>query len=98
MAAGFFVHGQVIRLRRQEHVEEVLAGFDHQMRVKHGVRIAAAQRLHERGAVGKVGHEVPVHHVDVQPVEIAVQRIDRRADRKRVGGKQRRGDEHGFYL
>ena len=40
---------------------------DHQMHVERlgGVR---AQRLHHRRADGDVGHEMPVHHIDVDPV------------------------------
>ncbi len=50
-----------------ERLEILIARRDHQVRVKNlfGVR---AHRLDDVGAVGNVGNEMPVHHVEMDPV------------------------------
>ena len=50
-----------------EGLEIGVAGRDHQVDVEHflGVR---AQRLHDRGSDSDVRDEMPVHHVDMNPV------------------------------
>src|SRR5262249_59021975 len=69
------------------------AGGDHQVHVEHlfGVR---AQRLHHVGTDGDIGHEVPVHHVDMHPVGAGgVERAHLLAELGEVGGQDRRGDD-----
>ena len=47
---------------------EVATGFGHHQMAVEIERRMAAQRRHHRRTDGHVGHEVPVHHVDVEPV------------------------------
>ena len=59
-----------------------------------GLARVRAQRLHHRRADREVGHEMAVHHVDVDPVGAG--RVDRAhflAQPGEVGGQDRRGDE-----
>jgi hypothetical protein len=73
-----------------------IAGRDHQVHVEHlfGVR---AQRLHHVGTDGNIGHEVPVHHVDMDPVGAGgVERTHFLAELGEVGGQNRRGDDEGM--
>ena len=67
MRAGLGMDGDVIAAGLGEGFEIGIAGRDHQMRVEDllGVR---AHRLDDVGAVGNVGHEMPVHHVEMDPV------------------------------
>ena len=64
MRARLRMHGDVVAAGLRERLEIGIAGRDHQMRVEDllGVR---AHRLDDVGAVGDVGNEVPVHHIDL---------------------------------
>ena len=53
-----------------------------------------AQRLHDRRPDGEVGHEVPVHHVDVEEVGLVGHAVDVAPERREVGRQDRRGDLH----
>ena len=61
------MHGDDVGAGLREGFEIGVAGSDHQVDVEHflGVR---AQRLHDRGSNGDIRDEMPVHHVDVNPV------------------------------
>ncbi len=88
---------EAIRARLGEGLEIGVDRRDHQMHVERlsGVR---AQRLHHRGADRDVGDEMPVHHVDMDPV--GARRVDRAhllAQPREVGGQDRRGDANGLY-
>ena len=67
MRAGFGMHGDVVAAGFGKGLEIGVAGRDHQMRVKDllGVR---PHRLDDVGAVGDVRHEMPVHHIEMDPV------------------------------
>src|SRR3546814_13958464 len=63
---------------------------DHQMHVEHPVGVRA-QRLHDGGADRQVGHEMPVHDVDVNPVGAGVgDGADLFAQPREVGGPEDR--------
>src|SRR3954453_22536580 len=64
---GFGMHSDVIAAGLRESLEIGIAGRDHQMRVENlaGVRTHGPDDL---GPVRNVGHEMPVHDVEVNPV------------------------------
>ena len=88
MRTGFGMHGDVVAAGFGKGLEIGIAGRDHQMGVEDllGVR---AHRLDDIGAVGNVRHEMPVHHVEMDPVGAG--RIDR-ADLFAQPGEIRRQD------
>ena len=50
----------------------------------------AAQRPDQRSAEGQVGHEVPIHHVDVEPLRAAGHRpLDLFAKPAEIGAQAR---------
>ena len=61
------VHRDDVGTRFGEGVEEGINGGDHQVDVE---RLCAvwSERLHHRGPDRQVRHEMPVHHVDMDPV------------------------------
>src|ERR1043166_5281039 len=64
------------------------------MTVENGVR-PGAQRLDHRWAEGHVGHEVSVHHVEVDPVSPGRKNVvDFLAEPGEVGRQDRRRDQH----
>ena len=93
MRSGFGMHGDDIGARLGEGFEIRIARRDHQMHVENllGVR---AERLHHVGADGDVGHEMPVHHVDMDPV--AARLVDGAhflAQPREIGGENRWGND-----
>ena len=77
----------------REGVEEAIDWRDHQMDVERFLRVRA-ERLHHNGADGEVGHEVAVHHVDMDPVGAGL--VDRAhfiAEFGEIGGKDGRRDD-----
>ena len=55
-----------------------------------------AQRADQRGAEGQVGHEVPVHHIDMQPVGAAFRGpLDLLRQPAQIGAQNAGGDPHG---
>ena len=91
--AGLGMDGDDVGARLGEGVEERVDRRDHQMDVERlgGVR---AKRFDHRRADGEVGHEMPVHHVDVHPVGAGrVHRAHFLAEPGEIGGQDRRGDE-----
>ena len=66
---------------------------DHQMHVERLGRMGA-QRLHHGGPDGDIGHEMPVHHVDMNPIRArCVDRADFIAKAREIGGEDRGGDQ-----
>jgi hypothetical protein len=68
---------------------------NHQMDVE---RLCAvrAQRLHHGRADGDVGHEMAVHHIDMDPVAACfVDRANFFTQTREIGGQDRRGDTDG---
>ncbi len=67
MRARFGMYGDDVGPRLGEALEIGIGRRDHQMHVENlpGRR---PDRLHDRRAEGDVGHEMPVHHVDMDPV------------------------------
>ena len=61
------VNGDVVGARLGEGFEIGVAGLDHQVAVERLVGMRPQRRDHRR-AEGDVGHEMPVHHVEVDPV------------------------------
>ena len=93
MRAGLDMHGDDVGAGLGEGFEIGIAGRDHQMHVERllGER---AQRLHHVRADGDVGHEMAVHHVDMDPVGAGgLDRADFLAQFGEVGRKDRRRDE-----
>ena len=87
------VHGDDIGAGLGECFQIRIAGRDHQMHVEHFLGVAA-QRFHHVRADRDVGHEVAVHHVDMDPVGAG--RIDCAyflAELGEIGGQDRRGDD-----
>ncbi len=71
MRAGFGVHGDDVGAGFGERLQIGIAGLDHQMDVEDLIAVRA-QRLHDIGADGDVGHEMAVHHIDMDPVASGV--------------------------
>ena len=67
MRAGLHMHGDDVGAGLGEGFEIGIARRDHQVHVERLVGVLA-QRLHDVRADGDIGHEMPVHHVDMHPV------------------------------
>ena len=84
------MHSDDVRARLGEGLEKGIDRGDHQMDVE---RLGGvwAQRLHHCRAKGDVGHEMPVHHVDMNPVGTGgIDRAHFLAQAGEVGRKDRR--------
>ena len=97
MRACLRMHQDVVGTGVGERRDERIDRRDHQMHVERqrGVR---AQALQDRRAEADVRHEMPVHHVEMQPV--GARRLDRRhlvAQSREIGRKEawRDGDSGG---
>ena len=76
-----------------EGFEKAIDRGDHQVDVE-GLGGVRAQRLHDSRADGEVRHEMPVHHVDVDPVRPGgIDSADFLAQPCEIGREDRRGDE-----
>lgn len=95
--AGLVMHGDAVRAGLRERIEIRIDGGDHQMDVE---RLGgdAAHRLHDRGAERDVGHEMPVHDVDMDPVGAGrIDGADLLTQFGEVGGQDRGGDADGLH-
>ena len=93
MRAGLRMHRDVIAAGFRERLEIGIAGRDHQMRVEDLLRVRP-QRLDDVGTVGDVRHEMPVHHVEMDPVGAGrVDRADLVAEFRKVRRQDRRRDD-----
>ena len=95
--AGFGMDGDDVRAGLGEGIQEQIDRRDHQMDVERLFAVRA-QRFHDRGADRQVRHEMPVHHVDVDPVGAG--RVDRAhflAELGEVGGEDRWSNERSGH-
>jgi hypothetical protein len=69
VVGGLDVDRDPVGPRLRERVDELLGLGQHEVRVEEELRAVAPERGEGLGAEGEVGHEVPVHHVEVQPLE-----------------------------
>ena len=84
------VHRHHVRAGIDERLDVAIGIADHQVHVERQ-RGRLAQRLHDRHADGDVGHEVSVHHVDVDLIGAAARRGgDLGAEVREVRGENRR--------
>ena len=67
MRPRFRVHGDEIGAGFGEGLDIGVDRFDHQMRVE-GAGGVWAQRLHDSRTKGDVGHEMAVHHIEMNPI------------------------------
>src|SRR5207248_7840488 len=97
-AVDLDVHRASVRTRVGERLEVVAGVVDHEVtiEVERGV---GAQRLHDWRPDGEVGHEVAVHHVDVEQVGLGCDVVDLACERGEVRGQNRRSQaRHGARL
>jgi hypothetical protein len=66
MRASLVMHRKAVRASLTKSRYEAVRLYDHQMDVQDFLR-QWAHRLNNRKAETDVGHECPVHHVQVQP-------------------------------
>ena len=95
MRAGLGMNRDVIAAGLGERLQIRIAWRNHQMRVEYLFRMRA-HRLDDVGAVGNVGDEMPVHHIEVDPVGAG--RIDGAyflAQSGEIGSQNRRRDDKG---
>ena len=85
------VHGAAVGAGVGEVVEQLTGVVDHEVAVEEEVG-ALAQRLHDGRADREVGHEVAVHHVDVEQVGLGGDALDLVAEPREVGREDRRRD------
>ena len=67
MRPGLHMRGQHVGARIGVGLDVGIDRGDHQVHVHEGLHMRA-ERLDRRGAEGEVGHEMPVHHVDMDPI------------------------------
>ena len=94
------VHGAPVGTRVGEVLEELPRIVDHEVTIEVEVG-ALAQRLHDRWPDREVGHEVAVHHVDVEEVRLGGDAFDVVGELGEVGRQDRRrdlGPGHGITL
>ena len=85
--------GDVIRARLGEGFEIGIAGLDHQVAVEN-LRRVRAQRRDDGRAERDVGHEMAVHHVEMNPVGAGRDDVgDLLPELGEIGGEDRGRDE-----
>ena len=88
------VHRDPRRSRVDERGQVVVRVVEHQVHVQRDGR-DPVNGAHHRRANRQVGHEVAVHHVDVQQVgAAALDGGDVLPERREIRGQQRRSDQH----
>jgi hypothetical protein len=95
MRTGLGMHRDVIAARLGESFEIGIARRNHQMGVEDlpGVR---AHRLDDVGAIGNVRNEMPVHHVEMDPVGAGgIDGADFFAEFGEIRRQDRRRDDEG---
>ena len=89
------MHGDDVAARIGEGRQERIARLDHQVAIEDLVG-AVAHRLDDRRSEGNVGHIVPVHHVEMDPVGTGFDHgLDFVAEAGEIG-RQHRGCDYGF--
>jgi glycine C-acetyltransferase len=97
MRSGFGMEGQDIGPRLGEFRDVLIDRRDHQMAVE-GLVAVRAKRLHHHRADGDVGHEMPVHDIDVDVIRAgSIDRLHLRAQPGEIG-RQNRGRDAGRLL
>ena len=96
VGARLRMDGDVVGAGLGERIEEIVDRRDHEVYVERLLGVGA-KRLHHGRADRQVGHEMAVHHVDVDPVGARfVDRPHVLAKLREVGGQDRGRDErHG---
>ncbi len=90
--AGLHVHRDDVGAGLRERLEVGIAGRDHQVRVEHLFRMRS-HRCNRAGPERDIRHEVPVHHVEMDPVRAGfIDRAHFLAELGEVGGKDGGGD------
>ena len=108
MRACLGMHRDVVASRLGKGFEIRIARRNHQMRVEDLLAVRT-HRLDDVGPVGNVGHEMPVHHVEMDPVGAGgvdgahllaefgeVRRQDRWRNHERDGGRRKRTSALSF--
>ncbi len=90
-AADLDVHRAAVRTRVGERLE-VAPGLGHHEVTVEEQRRVAPQRRDDRRADGDVRHEMPVHHVDVEPVSGRGHLADLFGQHPEIRGEERGGD------
>ena len=103
MRSGFLMDGDDVCTRRHEIGDQVIDGGDHEVDVENLFAVRA-QAFDDRRAEGEVGHEMAVHHVDMDVIGSGlVNRPHLFAQLRKIGGEDGGGDAdgagsgHGFY-
>ena len=95
MRARLGVDGDDVGAGLGEGLEIGIGGPDHQVDVHHRLHMRA-QRCDHIGADGDVGHEMAIHHVNMNPVgAMCLDRLYLAAKVGEIGGQDRRGDFDG---
>ena len=92
MRPGFGMHRDAVGAGLGEGFQIGIHRRDHQMHVERLFGVGP-KRLHHRRSDGDVGHEMAVHHIDMD--EIGARRLDRldlRAQPGKIGRQDRRRD------
>ena len=92
-AADLDVDGAAVGARVGEGLEIAPGLRHHEVAVEEERRVTP-QRGHDRWTDGEVGHEVPVHHVDVEPVGGRGHLADLLGQRSEIRRQDRGGDAH----
>ena len=92
---AFGMHGQPVGARLREYLDIRIDRRHHQMHVE-GLFAMRPQRLHHRRADGYVGHKVPIHHIDMNPVGARrLDSLDLRPQFGEVGGQYGGSNQNG---
>src|SRR5438477_8118073 len=97
MGAGFCMHGDVIAARFRERFQIWVARRDHQMRVE-DLFAVRTDRLDHIWPIGNVGDEMPIHHVEMDPVGAGrIDGADLLAQFGKIRRQDRRRDDEGAW-
>ena len=98
MRPGLGVDDDGVRAGFRESLQIGVAGRDHQMDVEDPIR-RAAQGLHDIRPDGDIGHEMPVHHIDMDDIRPGSDNgADFFAEFGKIGGEDRRSDFQRAHL
>ncbi len=93
MRASFRVDSDNVRARIGKSLQPIVDRGNHQMDIK-GLCRVRTQRLHDVRPDGNIGHIMPVHHVDMDPVAARfINCADFLAQPREIGGEDRRRDQ-----
>jgi hypothetical protein len=90
------MHGDDVGARLGEGFEVGIARRDHQVHVERLLRVRP-YRLHHVGSNRDVGNEMPVHHIDMDPVRArGIDRAHLLAQPSKVAGENRGRNDEGM--